>query len=122
MRTAEQRIAHYNARMVSSQIDPVLSAMNVIQKANFRAYANEFVPKQEQLRALLSDADVATIFFLKYEAFNHQMYHLWLTAAGASAVKTATALVEKYESWGSDPALLRSIAAVIWNIIVPAGP
>lgn len=119
MRTSEQRIAAYLARMVSSQIDPSLSAVAELQKANFTAYANEFVPKQEALRELLNALSVPTTDFFGYEAFNHEMYHLWKTAGGAAAVTTATILVAKYVGWGYTEAVLIQIANDLWTIVVP---
>jgi hypothetical protein len=74
MRTSAQRIAKYNARMLSSLIDPVLTAEQALAQANFAAYANDFVPKQEQLRAILSDEGVRVIDMAGYEAFHGELY------------------------------------------------
>lgn len=119
MKTADERITHYNNRMQSSQIDPVLAAVSDSAKANFAAYANEFVPLQEQLRNLLDAAGIPTTGYFKYEAFNGEMYHLWLTSAGDSAVATASALVAKYIAFGAVEQTLIDIAANLYNIVVP---
>jgi hypothetical protein len=42
MKTDAQRIAHYNARMLSSLVDPTLSAVNTMAVENFSAYATDF--------------------------------------------------------------------------------
>lgn len=119
MRTSEQRIAAYKARMVSSLIDPALAAVSELQKANFAAYANKFCPKQEALRVILNDLGVPTTQFFGYEAFNGEMFHLSEVTAGDSAIATATILVAKYVTWTLTEEVLIQIAADIWSIIVP---
>jgi len=119
MRTAAQRIAHYSARMVSSLIDPVLTAVNAAAVANFTSYAMDFVAKQNQLRAILAGLSITTMQFARYEAFHGEIYHLSKTATGPAAVTTATALVAKYVAMGAVEAHLIQIAADIYGIIVP---
>lgn len=122
MRSAAQRIAAYEARMVSSLVDPVLVAVGPLAQANYAAYANEFTVKQEALRQLLNALAVPTTDFFTYEAFNGEMYHLWTVAAGEAAITTATAIVQKYKAWGGTEAVLIQIAGDLWNIIVPLVP
>jgi hypothetical protein len=74
MRTSAQRIAKYNARMLSSLIDPTLTAVQTLQQANFGAYANDFVTKQEALRAIMSDEGVSVFTMAAYEAFHGELY------------------------------------------------
>lgn len=119
MRTAEQRIAAFDARMVSSLLDPVFVAVSPLAKANFTAYVLDFVPKQEQLRQLLSALAIPTADFFTLEAFNHEMYHLSRVAAGEAAITTATPLVAKYVTWGATESVLIQICSDIWNIVVP---
>ena len=89
MRTTAQRIAKYNARMMSSLVDPTLTAVQSIQQANFSAYADDFVPKQEALRVILSDEGVSVIDFVSYEAFHGELY-------GASKKYTGPALQAEF--------------------------
>jgi|GEM_PF-3154284 len=89
MRTTAQRIAKYNARMMSSLVDPTLTAVQSIQQANFAAYADDFVPKQEALRVILSDEGVSVIDFVSYEAFHAEIY-------GASKKYTGPALQAEF--------------------------
>jgi len=118
MRDAARRIANYTARMTNAQLDPVIAAKAESMKTNFAAYAEEFVPKQEQVNALLSDLGIPTIQFLGYYAFANEIHHLSKVAAGDSAIEQASILVAKYVSLGLDPAPLIDIAA-IWSIVVP---
>ena len=123
MRSAAQRIAAYDARMVSTLIDPVLVAVAPLAKANFDAYATEFAIKQEALRQLLNALSVPTTDFFTYEAFNGEIYHLWTVAAGEAAITTATPLVAKYVAWGATELVCIQIASDLWNIVVPpVGP
>jgi len=82
MRTAEQRIAKYNARMVSSLIDPTLTAVNTQQQANFAAYEQDFYPKQVQLRAILSAYSMPQPMIAGFEAFHGEIYHLYRSVSG----------------------------------------
>jgi len=119
MRTDAQRIAAYNARMLSSLVDPTLSAVNTMAVANFGAYATDFYAKQQQLRTLLDGWGIATPLYFQYEAFNGEMYHLSKVASGPSAVLMATALVAKYVSAFLVAANLKAIALDIYSITVP---
>lgn len=119
MRTDAQRNAAYNARMLSSLVDPTLSAVQTMAVANFSAYSTSFYAKQVQLRALMDGWGIAPSQYFGYEAFNGEMYHLSRVASGASAVVAATALVAKYVSMFLVVANLKEIAEDIYSIIVP---
>jgi len=120
MRTAAQRIAAYRARMQSSLIDPVLQAISGLASANYAAYANEFVPKQQALRQLLDAAGYTANKYLIYEAFNAELYGVWRRLSGESLVAEADVLVDKYVAMGAVEATLRSIASSIWGITFPS--
>lgn len=105
--------------MQSSLIDPVVAAIADEAKANFATYANEFVPMQQQLRALLNALSIPTIEFGWYEAFNGEFYHLWKTTDGPAAVTTGTALVAKWVALGATEAVLKSIGTDLYNITIP---
>jgi len=96
MRTTAQRIAHYNARMLSSLIDPVLSAVSTLAQTNYAAYVNLFVPKQEALRVILNDEGVAVIDFVAYEAFHGELYALSTRFAGPALQAAFCILVAKW--------------------------
>lgn len=92
MRTAAQRIAKYNARMVSSQLDPVRAAQTAAAQANYEAYAIDFVPIQQKLRVELASYGIDPAQFVFYEAWNGEMYHAWKTTSGASLAKAFGAI------------------------------
>ena len=119
MRTDTQRIAAYNARMLSSLIDPTLSAVQTMAVQNFAAYATDFYPKQQQLRAILDSSGIATTKYFLYEAFNGEMYHLSKVSSGTSAVAMASAFVVKYTTFGGVANTLKSIALTLYSIVVP---
>lgn len=119
MKTDAQRIAAYNARMLSSLVDPTLSAIQTMAVANFGAYATDFYPKQQQLRVLLDGWGISTPAYFAYEAFNGEMYHLSKVASGDSAVLMATALVAKYVSMFLVAVNLKEICLTIYTITVP---
>jgi hypothetical protein len=105
--------------MLSTLVDPTLSAINAMAVANFAAYATDFVPLQQHLRAILNAAGIVTTKYAAYEAFNGEMYHLSLVSDGTSAVAMATVLVTKYTTFGCVAATLKTIALDVYNIVVP---
>lgn len=121
MRTAQQRIDAYNARMVSSQIDPVLTAVNQKAVDNFTAYEMDFYPNQVKLRTYLNNIGVVPIHFGPYEAYHGEIYKLSKTTAGATAIAQAAILVAKYTSLigPAAEARLKAIADDIYSIVVP---
>lgn len=123
MRTAAQRIAKYEARMVSSLLDPVRTALQTIQQNNYAAYATEFVPKQQALRAILDALGIDTAQYIFYEAYCGELYHVWKTSAGASAVIAATAIQGRWAHasrlGAGAAATLKAIALDVFNIIIP---
>jgi hypothetical protein len=123
MRTAAQRIKKYNARMVSSQLDPVRAAATAAAQTNYAGYATEFVPYQEKLRVQLADLGIDTAQFVFYEAFNGELYHLWKTTSGASLIKAAGVVISRWASasrLGADHlAQLKALANAVFSIVVP---
>lgn len=122
MRTLAQRVAAYNNRMQSTEIDPVLTAMQAQQAENHTAHVIYFYPRQVALRELLDAEGLTPTEFFKYEAYNGELYSLVLRASGPAAIAEKEILVAKYTSLGCDAALLQSIALTVWEIPAPASP
>lgn len=97
MRTDSQRIAKYNARMLSSLIDPTLSAVNTMQKANYAAYTSAFYIKQQALRVIINAQAIPPWAVFGIEAFNGEMYKYSEQYAGAMLDLRALMLCNK---WG----------------------
>ncbi len=116
MRTAAQRIAAYQNRMQSTQIDPVLTAVNAMAGENHTAHVLYFYPKQVALRDLLDGEGITPTEFFKYEAYNGELYSLVRRATGAAAIAEKDILVAKYTALGCDAALLASIALTVWDL------
>jgi len=123
MRTAAQRIAKYNARMVSSQLDPVRAALQTQQQANYAAYAVDFIPKQQQLRAILDAQGIDVAQYVFYEAYMGEIYHISKVSSGASAIVAATAVQGRWAHasrlGAGAAAALKGIAQDIFNITIP---
>jgi hypothetical protein len=120
MKTDAQRIAAYNARMLSTLVDPTLSAVNTMAVANFSAYATDWYPKQQVLRGILDAAGIATPQYFAYEAFAGEVYHVSKVAGhGTSAVLMATALIAKYVAMFLVAATLKKICLDCFTITVP---
>lgn len=121
MINAARRIAKYNAKNQSSLQDPVLSAMQSIQQANFAAYEADFYPKQVQLRAILAALAITPNYIAAYEAFHGEVYHTSKVSNGLMAVTQCAILVTKYSAHLGVPAAtnLKAICNQIYGIIVP---
>ena len=111
MRTDEQRIARYNARMSATLLDPVRVALVEAQKAHYAAYATEYVPLQMALREQLGEAGVSIIETAAYEAFAGELYHLTKHFSGFQLAAAWADLVTKW----SDAAHLGAGATMILN-------
>jgi hypothetical protein len=118
MRSSDQRIAAYNARMQSSQIDPVLTAVEDLAKANYASYIGVFYPYQVSLRDWMNDEDIHGSTAFAYEAFNGEVYSAWRRFAGGTLDAMVTALVDKYEALGLTRARLIAAALTVWGITV----
>jgi hypothetical protein len=126
MRTDAQRIAKYNARMLSSIVDPVLAAVNQKACENFSTYIIDFYPNQTQMRALLSVAGILPVKFGAYEAYHGELYHLTKVCTGASLVAAASNLIDKWsdtQHLGAGAAtLLAQIAEDVYHIVISGTP
>jgi len=119
MRTDAQWIAAYNARMLSSLIDPTLAAKVTQQQANFAIYETDFYPKQVQLRTILDAQGAHNWQIGAYEAYHGELYHIAKVSSGTAAVAAATILVAKWEDLGLTAGILKLIANDIYGIVVP---
>lgn len=118
MRSAAARIAAYNARMQSSQIDPVLTAVSPLAKANFAGYVADFYPFQVGLRAWLDAQGYHGNFAFQFEAFNNEVYSAYRRFQGTALAAQVTVLVDKYEDFGLARADLVAIALSVWSVVV----
>lgn len=119
MKSAADRIAHFNARMQSSQIDPALVAVNVMQMANHTAHVEFFYPKQLLLRDYLNTAGLTGPAAFQYEAFNSEMYRAYRSFSGPALVAEGVVLKAKYVALGLAALDLSAIALQVWGVIVP---
>lgn len=119
MKTDSQRIAHYNARMVSSTIDPTIAAKQALAAANFGFYVMAFYPKQQALRALLAGMAIPTIQYGPYEAFHGKIFHLAQTTTGPSAITSASILVTAWSSYPNIAVLSLKAICNLYGIVVP---
>lgn len=121
MRTASQRIAKYEARMLSTLVDPVLSAVNMQQITNFTSYIQDFYPNQLQLRVILNASGNHPDKFAAFEAFHGELYHLSKVAQGPALLAAAAVLGGKWATilGPAQVATLKQIALDIYAITLP---
>ena len=113
MKTSAQMQTAYQARMLSSLIDPTLSARVASQVANFNAHVNEFTPNRVAMRAILSEEDVPIIKIAAYEAFHGSLFHLSKVATGPAL---QTAFENLVTQWSSTPRLGAGAATILTRI------
>lgn len=119
MKSAAQRIAHYNARMQSSLVDPVLSAVSVQQQANYAAYAVDFYPFQTLLRNWLNTEGIGVFDYFRWEALNGECYRAYRSTSGAAAIFEFTALQVKYIDMGLIAADIKDMMTSVWSVVIP---
>ena len=119
MRTVNQRVAHYTARMQSTLIDPVLTAMQTQQQANYQTYITEFYPFQEELRNWMNTKGLTALDVFKYEALNGECYREWRHLDGAARVSAFTALHSKWVDFGLITADVKAMMLAIWSVVIP---
>ena len=113
MRTDAQRIAKYNARMLSSLVDPTLSAVNAQQQANYATHASAFYVKQQALRIIINAQAVPPWAVFGIEAFNGEMYKYAQQYAGAMLDSRALMLCNK---WGDTAHLGAALRPLLVDI------
>lgn len=123
MKTASQRKTNYEARMLSTLLDPTIAASTARAVTNFNAYVDEFYPLQLQLRGILDGLAIPVHWYAAFEAFNGEAYHLSKTCSGAALAFNLAKLVGKwggtaYLSAGNLPAL-KEICLNLYSTIVP---
>lgn len=118
MRSAAQRIAAYEARMTSSQIDPTLTAVAPLASANFAGYMAEFFPFQSALRNWLDGQAINGPAAFVFEAFNNEVYSAWRRFQGTALDTMVTVLVDKYEDLGALRADLISLCLDVWSLVI----
>lgn len=118
---AAERIAHYNNRMVSSQIDPVLAAVNVTAMANYAAHAIEWTALLAAVHNHLAANGVNPASWFLYDGFAGEMYHLVnkTGVTGAAAIAAANDFCVKWEALGGGLARLKAICAAVFSVVVP---
>lgn len=119
MRSAAQRQAAYDARMLSSQIDPSLTAMFEQQKANYAGHVAEAYPLQVALRGVLDGLGIGGQAALIYEAYSAELYGLGRKFTGPAAVAAALPLSRKYTELGATPATICAIGTTVHGVTLP---
>lgn len=116
---AATRIAHYEARMQSTLIDPAIDAVRDLAVANFTTYALDWAGiKQPALHGVLNADGIMGPIRFRYEAYAAELYGLTRRFGGTALDAMAQVMHDKYEAWGCATATLISIAATVFGITV----
>ena len=118
MKSAAVRIAHYDNRTQSTQLDPTLAAVNSTAQANYAAHVSDFYPKQTAAAGILDAAGIANYARARYQACNGQFYHLARIASGAALAAEFTSCAKKWIARGCAKATLISIASTVYSVTI----
>jgi hypothetical protein len=99
--------------MLSSLIDPTLSARIASQVDNFNAHVDEFTPNRIAMRAILGEEDVPIIQIAAYEAFHGRLFHLSKVTSGPAL---ETAFANLVTQWSSTARLGTGAATILERI------
>ena len=113
------RIAKFNARMVSSLIDPVLANVQALAQANYTVHALDITQKQIDTVSVLDLDGIGAAFRFLYIAYSNKLYHLKKFYSGTALVTEATIAHDYFVALGLVSATAKKIALVVYTIIIP---
>jgi hypothetical protein len=124
MKSDSQRKLAYEARMLSTLLDPTLAAVNAKAVTNYNSYVDEYYPLQVQLRGILAKLAIPVHWYIGFEAFNGEAYHLSKVCPDTVGLTFNMAkLVAKWAgvaklSAGNLPTL-KEIALQLYSVTIP---
>lgn len=121
MRTAQQRIDQYNARMEAGALKSSVAAVESLMEANFGAYANDWVPKSSATKDVLDTLGIGAALYFLYHGFSSEVYRATRTMAGESLKREAWAIMFKFVGMGCAQSVCESILSAVYTITAPAG-
>jgi hypothetical protein len=116
MRTDKQRIAKYNAKTDPVIVRRKVAAQLPTMMAAYAAYANEIVPVEEAVSAVLVQEQVAPPVRIFYHAFAKQVWKCTKKCTRASLVICAQSRKDKWLALGLDDRVLRRLAKDVFGI------
>ena len=123
MRTAAQRIAKYNARMLSTLLDPTLAAVTAGAVTNYNIYVEDFYPMQVHMRTILDGYSMPTPMIAGFEAFFGECYHASKVCTGILLTAALTVLVTKWSDTAhlgaGNASVLKAIVLGVFTITIP---
>jgi len=119
MRSAAQRIAAYDARMQSSQIDPTLTAQNALQMANYAGYVATWYPLQMTLRGWLDAEGFSGNVAFMYESLAAECFSVYRRFSGPAAVAEGVILKAKYVALGLVALDVSAMQLAVFGWIIP---
>jgi hypothetical protein len=117
MKTDQQRIARYRARMSSTLVGPAMGSQLATMATNYEGYLDVFYQKQQACAQILNEDDIDLSLRFGYQAFNNQVFHATETLSDEALQSEACILYAKYVSLGFDAAELDKILVQVWNLL-----
>lgn len=105
--------------MLSTQIDPTLTAMFSQQVANFTAHVADAYPLQLTLRGVLDGLGISGPPALIYHSYSAELYGIGAKFSGPAAVAGALALSRKYTELGATPAVICQVGSAVHGVTLP---
>jgi len=119
MRTEEQRIDQYGAKIAPTTVGLKIAAMLGGMKSGFATAIGNLVPIEQQIQGLLNAAAVPTIRYPFYLAYGREIWGIRNRGIdGDTLTLMAQSLHDKWETRGLATATLVEIADTVFNITV----
>jgi len=116
MRTDKQRIAKYKAKTDPVIVRRKVTAQLPTMMAGYAAHANEIVPVEEAVSAVLVQEQVAPPVRILYHAFAKQVWKCKKKYSGAALVLMAQSKRDQWLGRGLDDRVLRRLALDVFGI------
>ena len=118
MKTAAQRIEHFNNRADATLLGNAYTAQVTTMKANYAAHVNDLVPIQESAKSYLDTQGVTPNQYFSYMAFVNELYRATKSAAGETLFNELMVLICSYVGFGLSCAILEGIATDVFTIAI----
>ena len=120
MRSSADRIDKYTAKTAPTTVGLKIAAGLSVMKSEFSAAVQSLAAIEQQIQAILNGEGTPTIQYPFYLSFGRQLWALdWNGIDGLAALGRATTIHGRWVGFGLDTAVLKTIAADVFSIVIP---
>jgi len=120
VRDNSYREARWKAKFKTDRIKSTLDDLRDQMAMNYSAAAGQINAMEMQVKQVINEAGVSTIFYVPYLNFGRQIWKMTRSdISGNTAALAARVLLEKWAARGCDPQILARIRSEVFNIPEP---